>query len=396
MRCKNGEMGDDYSYGWISITKNCAEVFRTLRFVDKPRLVWIDAISIDQDDTDDRIHFVRQMHQIHRLASRVIVVLPNFKTVSGDLWVQSTPGPWIFSHPYFTRIWILQEVFYGQNPVIYAGDHKLDWLELCCLYRDGLEEDNFLDAETRTSVELVLATGQHDSQLASGDRKERTLEALFRMSKAFKATDERDKIIALTSMADDISPAQEAILVDYNTTYPIIFRIFVALCCLHKLHITWLIERGISSSDSDGYGALPLCKEKIDEFMGRSESRRVTINHFLGLPGTVDDLETGNIQAQEATSLRPKSFTRQISHSISTKITSSILIVKITALAMYLFFQPELEYLFTAGIIFLFILPYGLYKLCSLIWRTINNKRSSTVGNSTARPRRDATKASRT
>ena len=65
IRCKNGEPGDDYSYGWIMVTRNCAEVFRTLRRVDRPRHVWIDAISIDQDDNDDRGHFVR--HERHEV-----------------------------------------------------------------------------------------------------------------------------------------------------------------------------------------------------------------------------------------------------------------------------------------------------------------------------------------
>jgi hypothetical protein len=269
VRCKTDELEVDYSYSWIAVTKNCAEVFRRLRLLNQTRYVWIDAISIDQADTADRAHYVRRMHHIYRDAERVIVVLPNYKKASGEYWAESKPGAWIFTHPYFTRIWILQEVFWGRNPVVYAGHHELQWSEVCSLYYTELKGGILLLKETQKSVELVLAMGKSTTESVSGGNKWRSLLELYQMSKSFGASDQRDKLIALISMATDVSPEMEAILVDYTVAHDVLLRRFAAVICFRSLNIMPGVERGIDNSQrhNASHDALQSCTDKIEKFM---------------------------------------------------------------------------------------------------------------------------------
>jgi hypothetical protein len=49
--------------------------YHALRFVDGPRLVWADAICIDQTNNSERGHQVNIMGEIYRTARNVVVYL---------------------------------------------------------------------------------------------------------------------------------------------------------------------------------------------------------------------------------------------------------------------------------------------------------------------------------
>lgn len=57
----------------IRVTKNCESVLRRLRRPDEDRLVWIDAICIDQTNIEERNAQVAIMGQIYKTASRIII-----------------------------------------------------------------------------------------------------------------------------------------------------------------------------------------------------------------------------------------------------------------------------------------------------------------------------------
>lgn len=59
------------------ITQNLESGLRHLRFKDKPRILWADAVCINQTDLDERVQQVSQMHQIYNPggASHVLVWL---------------------------------------------------------------------------------------------------------------------------------------------------------------------------------------------------------------------------------------------------------------------------------------------------------------------------------
>lgn len=59
----------------LAITLNLAEALRYLRYEDRPRVLWIDAICVDQNNTAERGHQVLRMADIYRHATRVIIWL---------------------------------------------------------------------------------------------------------------------------------------------------------------------------------------------------------------------------------------------------------------------------------------------------------------------------------
>ena len=56
----------------ITVTQNLANALPYLRYADRPRFLWIDAICIDQQNLKERGHQVERMADIYRLADRVV------------------------------------------------------------------------------------------------------------------------------------------------------------------------------------------------------------------------------------------------------------------------------------------------------------------------------------
>lgn len=59
----------------LYVTRNCLLALRYLRKRKKPRLMWVDAICIDQSSNDERGHQVELMGEIYKYASNVIIWL---------------------------------------------------------------------------------------------------------------------------------------------------------------------------------------------------------------------------------------------------------------------------------------------------------------------------------
>ncbi|KAF8853427.1 hypothetical protein BDZ45DRAFT_558927, partial [Acephala macrosclerotiorum] len=59
----------------FAVTRNLAEVLRYLRFPSSDRMLWVDAICINQCDEKEKEAQVKSMHWIYKLAERVIAWL---------------------------------------------------------------------------------------------------------------------------------------------------------------------------------------------------------------------------------------------------------------------------------------------------------------------------------
>lgn len=66
-----GPSGNDV----LSVTRNLAVALQYLRHVEKVRVLWIDAVCIDQKNTKERGQQVERMRDIYTLADRVVVWL---------------------------------------------------------------------------------------------------------------------------------------------------------------------------------------------------------------------------------------------------------------------------------------------------------------------------------
>lgn len=155
----------------LAVTQNLATALRYLRYDDRPRVLWIDAICVDQKNMSERSQQVERMADIYTLANRVVVwlgpeshdsalALRSLNTLGSKITVdlvlqtcriisigedtdyESTDdlltshfdeSTWtsIFSllnRPWFSRLWIWQEVHLAKNEVqVLCGYDDIAW-----------------------------------------------------------------------------------------------------------------------------------------------------------------------------------------------------------------------------------------------------------------------------
>jgi Heterokaryon incompatibility protein (HET) len=230
-----------YGSSFISVTENLLAALLYLRVNSRPSdLFWIDAICINQGDLDERSSQVRLMSRIYYKAKQVIVWLydPSLPHASDrSRWIiaqqlvpalgQSTaleplslPMEWLrmFEHPWFMRVWILQEVVFGKDIKVLTGKINLPWgevLELATSYinRDTKDPQNTPvsgDAELSMAMMTVMDEWRAAQNLPIAD--------LVHRSKFCDATEPKDKIFALLSLASDVDI--DTFKPDYRLTWP--------------------------------------------------------------------------------------------------------------------------------------------------------------------------------
>ncbi|KAF4459783.1 ankyrin repeat and SAM domain containing 6 [Fusarium albosuccineum] len=158
----------------IELAGNLASALRHLRYEDESRVLWIDAICINQKDSNERNLQVKRMGSIYSFARRVIVwlgpegddsthALSTLQSLASqvELTVDNslcpTPGAskpdwyypfhplpsdmfnhatWssirlLFTRSWFSRVWVTQEVALANRfTIVHCGGYSLPWLNL--------------------------------------------------------------------------------------------------------------------------------------------------------------------------------------------------------------------------------------------------------------------------
>jgi Heterokaryon incompatibility protein (HET) len=205
-----------------------------LRSKTHVKILWIDALCLNQADTLERNHQVSQMGRIYGSADHVIVWLglPTEQSYSALRYLQSLVTPElssllrtgvhggsdedlesvndICSRPYWRRLWIIQEVIRAVRVSVQCGTATIDWDHLSA----GLEilaEEREQSKNSASGLELILGLRRHRKeyhQIGCG-----LVELLETFSDA-ECLDPRDKIYGLLGLANDIEDG--ALLADYG------------------------------------------------------------------------------------------------------------------------------------------------------------------------------------
>lgn len=265
----------------LNIGRNLHSALRHLRLADRGRLLWADAICINQNDIEERNQQVQLMAQIYSTASRTLIwlgeettensmafpALERFfrassiidwdrildtgradnrfvglihQTFGSPLAPEMTQIGRLLSLPWFSRKWIVQELLLSAEPILVLGHRQAPWEHLKC----------FIRYVSAYKVEVFLMVPRPDDPRPSKYfRHAGTLElGMFLRRGApsssllqyatmfcfFSCKDPRDHVIGLLGTADDVSPADMAKFADYNRPAAEIFLLFAKWCILEQ------------------------------------------------------------------------------------------------------------------------------------------------------------------
>ena len=157
---------------YLGVNSNLHNALRHLRYHDRPRTIWVDAVCLNQNDETEKQHQIPIMHLIYAQAVRVVVWLGAHSSDSDlamqyvrDLYATVEPGKegeisdtnhhskwpvtllsraplwkaqtdcWfafyrLLARNWFKRAWIVQEIAFARDAVILCGSTSVTWSQL--------------------------------------------------------------------------------------------------------------------------------------------------------------------------------------------------------------------------------------------------------------------------
>ncbi|QDS74168.1 hypothetical protein FKW77_001761 [Venturia effusa] len=220
----------------MDITKNLWVILNDLESWETDRILWIDAICIDQGNHKERGHQIDQMGKIYRQAEEVIIWLGHSTVETNiamefmqSLHVQHDSAAidkpiWgldqdsgvirgfseLFKRPWFRRIWILQEVANARKATIACG-RKSAPAGTLKMAAQGL----FVSIPRHVQVVLDIMPGSSRNQSWFGQQQ--NLQTLLEKFAESEATQSYDRIFALLGISSD-AKSSKLIRPDYSKT----------------------------------------------------------------------------------------------------------------------------------------------------------------------------------
>jgi hypothetical protein len=223
-----------------NVTKSAAEALEMLRSTWTAKVVWIDAICIDQDNNTDKARQIPYMADIYRKAANVVIWLGQAEDgylatgLASKLWFRATLAKefggsttikdipedvWkalrlMLSAQWFQRVWIIQEAvvardrLMGESIIVHYGNGIIDWKTLTWFARECLTDPEVVEKLSSGDSANVARNLQAIEEFRSIYRAEGPnlsllyyLAKMFRTDLKFGATDDRDRIYALQNLS---------------------------------------------------------------------------------------------------------------------------------------------------------------------------------------------------
>jgi hypothetical protein len=221
----------------LEVTQNCYSALRRLRS-DSVKCLWIDAICINQNDDKERSAQVRMMDRVFAMASRVIVDLgeetPGSRLLFDEL-VEAEQSkkltgkytrPWpsdkiiqeldcLFRRPWFSRVWVIQEVVANPCVRIMCGTHQSSWAALqACWF--GYANTRVRVKEDPPTMRINRPQQLQEYKLPDG------IWRILLNTRSLAASDPRDRVFALLYLLGSGLDIRDQ-LVDYSQSSEVIF-----------------------------------------------------------------------------------------------------------------------------------------------------------------------------
>ncbi|QIW97251.1 hypothetical protein AMS68_002769 [Peltaster fructicola] len=252
----------------FSTTRSAWEALTTHGSFWRPMTVWIDQICINQNDDIEKGQQVAMMFDIYSNADRVVAHLgtsPFAKVAVGMLselmWQEFQDSDTelagfmavatlfhnyeaiceLLQHPWFSRIWVVQEVAAAKELAVAYGGFMIDWESMASalrvLLRPGIRDGLVLrpalfDKISRALINVMemMEIGHQVRMNRAGGLKIEVLKLtaayslpyMLGKTSGFMASDMRDKIYALQSVSLPARrPHGESVLLEYDYTQSI-------------------------------------------------------------------------------------------------------------------------------------------------------------------------------
>ncbi|KAK4172319.1 heterokaryon incompatibility protein-domain-containing protein [Triangularia setosa] len=150
----------------LQVSRELALALKYLRRTNEDRILWIDAICIDQENHEERNHQVQMMSLIYNSAKQVcvwlgednddsataisfireIMQLENFDAIAAN---KDNATKWqslllLMQRPWFSRRWVVQEIALAREATIYCGKDEILWVHF------AVAVELFVEVETAT------------------------------------------------------------------------------------------------------------------------------------------------------------------------------------------------------------------------------------------------------
>ncbi|KAF9876324.1 hypothetical protein CkaCkLH20_06267 [Colletotrichum karsti] len=230
-------LGDRYDM--LAITVNCANALRRLRSPNRSRMLWVDSICINQENIEERSQQVGIMQYIYATALRVLIYLGEDPEDPNP----TTSKPWMFenhgnnlelsqdlvSQPYFTRMWVIQEIASARFAWVLYGSRGARW------------QDIMISPEVDSTDGGLLIKDDNYRQLVSSHPwlrsvnlpRHRGLDELYQFlteTRGCQASDTRDKVFALLGLF--VGARDAGLIPDYSLNKGQVLAGVTASCLL--------------------------------------------------------------------------------------------------------------------------------------------------------------------
>ncbi|KAH7420020.1 heterokaryon incompatibility protein-domain-containing protein [Cadophora sp. MPI-SDFR-AT-0126] len=236
--------------GILRITKNLHAALVQFRPSDRPLIVWADAVCINQSDDAEKSLQIPLMADIYSQATEVIIWLGEETEGSRDamlylkrigqkfldrgeetlkprderspendaLWKDLVEDPnvaktdLIWTRPWFSRVWIIQELSLATRATAHCGDVSMDWdvLFAACkaIGRAASDGGLFWDQALKrprsfratTSLNVWKLDDMRDSIRRQGIVSNDQILGFLDSARSFHCRDAKDKIVGLSSI----------------------------------------------------------------------------------------------------------------------------------------------------------------------------------------------------
>ncbi|WAO93258.1 HET-domain-containing protein [Fusarium falciforme] len=250
--------------GYAEVGPSLYAALRGLRYPDSPRMIWADSLCINQADVSERNSQVQIMSDIYSRASRTLIWLSDAtpelegaistfqsmhsrsteeshnsgtrtsseseKTSEGPAQASAPPslisriyGPAVaslFSLPWFTRKWVIQEAVKSQNPVFVIGKQTLPWGVLLDVARDSILSTFTIQLQQPQQSQQVAIHAMNLMLMASLRAEEpQNLMALLSATTNFSCTEDKDYLFSVLGLMPPSLRASPLLQPDYDISF---------------------------------------------------------------------------------------------------------------------------------------------------------------------------------